>query len=112
MRWHHPSKGLLLPGQFLPLAESAGLMRPLGEWILRQACQDGAAWPSNIRIAVNLAASQFDSGNLFDTVLGALVESGLSPDRLELEITDAALLERDQNLLVIRQLRKRLDRAR
>jgi diguanylate cyclase (GGDEF)-like protein len=105
VRWHHPSKGLLLPDQFLPLAESAGLMRLLGEWILRQACQDGAAWPSNIRIAVNLAASQFDSGNLFDTVLGALVESGLSPDRLELEITDAALLERDQNLLVIRQLR-------
>jgi diguanylate cyclase (GGDEF)-like protein len=107
VRWHHPSKGMLAPDQFLPLAESSGLMRPLGEWILRQACQDAAAWPSNIRIAVNIAASQFDNGNLFDTVLSALVESGLSPDRLELEIADTALLERDQvaHLLVIRQLK-------
>jgi EAL domain-containing protein (putative c-di-GMP-specific phosphodiesterase class I) len=74
---------------------------------LRQACQSAAAWPSNIRIAVNIAASQFDNGNLFDTVLSALVESGLSPDRLELEIADTALLERDQvaHLLVIRQLK-------
>ena len=70
VRWHHPSKGLLAPDQFLPLAESSGLMLPLGEWILRQACLDAAAWPSNIRIAVNIAASQFDHGNLFDIVWG------------------------------------------
>ncbi len=88
VRWHHPSKGMLAPDQFLPLAESTGLMLPLGEWILRQACLDAAAWPSHIRIAVNIAASQFDKGNLFDIVLCALVESGLSPDRLELEIAD------------------------
>jgi len=107
VRWHHPSKGLLAPDQFLPLAESSGLMRPLGEWILRQACLDAAAWPSNIRIAVNIAASQFDNGNLFDIVLCALVESGLSPDRLELEIADTELLERNQaaHLLIIRQLK-------
>ena len=91
-----PSKGLLAPDQFLPLAESSGLMLPLGEWILRQACLDAAAWPSNIRIAVNIAASQFDHGNLFEIVLGALVESGLSPDRLELEIADTELLERNR----------------
>ena len=107
VRWHHPSKGLLAPDQFLPLAESSGLMLSLGEWILRQACLDAAAWPSNIRIAVNIAASQFDSGNLFDIVLCALVESGLSPDRLELEIADKELLERNQaaHLLIIRQLK-------
>jgi len=106
VRWHHPTKGLVAPDQFLPLAESSGLMQPLCEWILRQACLDAAAWPSNIRIAVNIAASQFDNGNLFDIVLGALVESGLSPDRLELEIADTALLERNQaHLLIIRQLK-------
>ena len=107
VRWHHPSKGLLAPDQFLPLAESSGLMLPLGEWILRQACLDAAAWPSNIRIAVNIAASQFDHGNLFEIVLGALVESGLSPDRLELEIADTELLERNEaaHLLIIRQLK-------
>jgi diguanylate cyclase (GGDEF)-like protein len=107
VRWHHPSKGLLGPDQFLPLAESSGLMLPLGEWILLQACLDAAAWPPNIRIAVNIAASQFDHGNLFDIVLCALVESGLSPERLELEIADSELLERNQaaHLQIIRQLK-------
>jgi len=93
--------------QFLPLAESSGLMPPLGEWILRQACLDAAAWPPNIRIAVNIAASQFDHGNLFDIVLCALVESGLSPERLELEIADTELLERNEaaHLQIIRKLK-------
>ncbi|WP_249165429.1 PAS-domain containing protein [Bradyrhizobium sp. AUGA SZCCT0431] len=107
VRWHHPSRGMLAPDQFLPLAESTGLMQPLGEWILQQACLDAAAWPPHIRIAVNISAAQFDKGNLFDVILCALVESGLSPDRLELEIADAALLERKQaaHLLTIRQLK-------
>ena len=107
VRWHHPSRGMLTPDQFLPLAESTGLMSPLGEWILRQACLDAAAWPPHIRIAVNLSAAQFDKGNLFDIILCVLVESGLSPERLELEIPDAALLERNQatHLAVIRQLK-------
>ena len=72
-----------------------------------QACLDAAAWPSHIRIAVNLSAAQFDKGNLFDIILCVLVESGLSPERLELEIPDAALLERNQatHLAVIRQLK-------
>lgn len=107
VRWHHPSKGILAPDQFLPLAESTGLMAPLGEWILQQACQDAAAWPSGMRISVNISASQFTKGNLFDVVLCALVDSGLSPDRLELEIADAALLESNQSahLLTVRQLK-------
>ena len=73
-RWHHPSRGLLAPDQFVPLAESTGLMVPLGGWILRQACIDAAAWPAHIRIAVNISPVQFSKGNLFDLVLVSLVE--------------------------------------
>ena len=107
MRWHHPSRGLLAPDQFLPLAESTGLMLPLGEWILRQACLDAAAWPPHIRIAVNISAVQFGKGDLFDLILCALVDSGLSPERLELEIADTSLLQKNQtaHLLTIRQLK-------
>ena len=107
VRWYHPSKGMLSPDQFLPLAESAGLMPALGEWILRQACQDAAAWPPHIRLAVNISAAQFDKGNLFEIVLCALVDSGLSPHRLELEIADTTLLERKQaaHLHTIRRLK-------
>ena len=107
VRWHHPSRGLLAPDRFLPLAESTGLMQPLGEWILRQACMDAAAWPADIRIAVNVSAVQFANGNLFELVLAALVDSGLSPLRLELEIADASLLQKDQaeHLATIRQLK-------
>ncbi len=107
VRWHHPSDGMLAPDRFLPLAESTGLIAPLGEWILRQACLDAAAWPPHIKIAVNISTVQFDKGNLFDVVLSALVDSGLSPGRLELEIADSALLERKQaaHLHTIRQLK-------
>jgi len=107
VRWHHPSKGLLSADRFLPLAESTGLMVPLGAWILQQACIDAAAWPAHIRIAVNVSAVQFNKGNLFDLILCALVDSGLSPERLELEIADTSLLQKNQaaHLQTIRQLK-------
>jgi len=107
VRWQHPSRGLLGPEQFLPLAESTGLMLPLGEWILQQACLDAAAWPPHIRIAVNISAVQFSKGNLFDIILCALVDSGLSPARLELEFADTSLLGQDHaaDLLAVRQLK-------
>jgi diguanylate cyclase (GGDEF)-like protein len=107
VRWHHPSRGLLGSDQFLPLAESTGLMLPLGGWILQQACIDAAAWPAHIRIAVNVSAVQFSKGNLFDLILCALVDSGLSPQRLELEIADTSLFEKNQaaHLGTIRQLK-------
>jgi diguanylate cyclase (GGDEF)-like protein len=107
VRWHHPSRGLLAPDQFMPLAESTGLMLPLGEWILQQACLDAAAWPPHIRIAVNVSVAQFCKGNLFDIILCALVDSGLAPERLELEIAETSLLEKNQgtHLLTIRQLK-------
>jgi EAL domain-containing protein (putative c-di-GMP-specific phosphodiesterase class I) len=107
VRWRHPSRGLLAPDQFLPLADSTGLILPLGTWILQQACQDAAAWPPHIRIAVNVSAVQFNKTNLFDLILCALVDSGLSPERLELEIADTSVLEKNQvaHLLTIRQLK-------
>jgi predicted signal transduction protein with EAL and GGDEF domain len=94
VRWHHPSRGLLAPNQFLPLAKATGLMLPLGEWIVQQACIDAAAWPPHIKIAVNISAAQFSKGNLFDVILRALVESGLSPERLEVELAETSLLEK------------------
>jgi len=106
VRWRHPTKGLVPPNEFIPLAESTGLIVPLGQWVLQQACKDATAWPAKIKVAVNLSAVQFKKGNLFDVILCTLVESGLAPDRLELEITETALLENQgAHLATIRQLK-------
>ncbi len=81
-------------------------MLPLGEWILQQACADAAAWPPHVRLAINISPVQFNKGNLFDIVLCALVESGLAPERLELEIAETSLLEKTQaHLQTMRQLK-------
>lgn len=92
VRWRHPDKGLLLPGHFLPLAEEIGLMAPLGEWIMRTACATAARWPAATRIAVNLSPAQLHSDRLVSTVADALAASGLAPERLELEVTEAGLV--------------------
>lgn len=107
VRWHHPSKGVLAAAQFLGTAESAGLALPLGEWILRQACLDAAAWPAHVKLAVNVSAAQLHKGGFLDVVLCALVETGLLPERLELEVPAGALLDRnlDAQLLTMRQLK-------
>jgi EAL domain-containing protein (putative c-di-GMP-specific phosphodiesterase class I) len=106
VRWRHPMKGLIAPDQFIPLAESTGLIVRLGEWVLQRACTDAASWPAHIKIAVNISAVQFEKGNLFDVILCTLVETGLSPERLELEITETALLENQEaHLTTIRQLK-------
>jgi diguanylate cyclase (GGDEF)-like protein len=106
IRWHHPQRGILDPDEFIPVAEVTGLIIPLGEWILQQACLDAASWPADIRVSVNVSAVQFKKGNLFDVVLCALVESGLNPERLELEITESALLDRETaHLQTIRHLK-------
>ena len=81
-------------------------MEPLGQWILQRACADAVCWPDNIKVAVNLSASQFRAGTLFDVILCVLVESGLPPHRLELEITESLLLQdKESNVTVIRQLK-------
>ncbi|MGA2054876.1 MAG: EAL domain-containing protein [Bradyrhizobium sp.] len=106
VRWRHPVRGLVGPDQFIPLAESTGLIVPIGEWILQRACTDAAAWPAHISLAINISAVQFKKGNLLDVILCALVESGLEPDRLELEITETSLLENQEaHLATIRQLK-------
>jgi diguanylate cyclase (GGDEF)-like protein len=106
VRWRHPVRGLVPPDRFIPLAEETGLIIPMGEWILQKACADASTWPNDIAIAVNLSAVQFKRGDLFDVILCALIESGLKPDRLELEITETVLLENEQEFLTtIRQLK-------
>lgn len=106
VRWRHPLAGLLYPDQFIGIAEETGLMEPLGQWILQKACADAVSWPENIKVAVNLSAGQFRSGALFDLILCALVDSGLPPERLELEITESLLLQgKESNVLVIQQLK-------
>ena len=105
-RWRHPQRGLVLPDQFIPLAEETGLIAPIGERVLQTACSAAAAWPSHLKVAVNLSALQFRKKNLFDVILCALVDSGLAPDRLELEITESVLLESDTDpWAVIRRLK-------
>jgi diguanylate cyclase (GGDEF)-like protein/PAS domain S-box-containing protein len=106
LRWNHPQRGVVGPGEFIEAAESIGLMVPLGEWVLRQACAEAAKWPDHISVAVNLAPSQFNNGNLVHTVMMALASSGLPARRLELEITETVLLqENEKNPATLRQLR-------
>ncbi len=106
VRWRHPARGLIEPDQFIPLAESTGLVVALGEWVLQRACSDAVSWPADVKLAINISAVQFRKGNLFDVILCTLVETGLAPERLELEITEAALVENQEaHLTAIRQLR-------
>ncbi len=106
VRWRHPVKGMIAPDNFIPLAESTGLIGPLGEWILEKACADAANWPAHVKVAVNISAIQFKRGNLFELILAALVKTGLTPERLELEITETSLLENQEaHLTTIRQLK-------
>ena len=106
VRWNHPTRGLLAPDRFIPIAEELGLIIPIGEWILRQACRDATAWPEHVHLAVNLSPVQFRSGNLLTGVTDALVEAGLCPARLELEVTESVLLENNaESLAVLHQLK-------
>jgi diguanylate cyclase (GGDEF)-like protein len=92
LRWRHPTRGLIAPDQFIPLAEEIGAIVPIGEWILRTACVAATAWPGDMKVAVNLSAVQFKSDGLVAAVTAALHDSGLAPGRLELEITETVLL--------------------
>jgi diguanylate cyclase (GGDEF)-like protein/PAS domain S-box-containing protein len=106
VRWRHPQRGLISPQDFIPLAEETGLIVPLGEWVLQQACADAINWPDHVRVAVNLSSVQFKKGNLLDVILCLLVETGLSPQRLELEITESVLFEDEgRNVTTMYQLK-------
>ncbi|WP_434712632.1 EAL domain-containing protein [Rhizobium sp. YTUHZ045] len=101
IRWNHPFRGRVPPMDFIPLAEEVGLVVDIGRWVLRQACRDAAQWPENIKVAVNVSAIQFRSGNLTQDVSEALAAAGLSPSRLELEITESVLMENLSEVLPI-----------
>lgn len=106
MRWHLPGHGWVSPGEFIPVAEQSGLSDKLGAFVLHRACRDAARWEDGARVAVNISANQIGKGTLAQVVLSTLVESGLSPDRLEIEVTETALLG-DEHLTIgdLRQLR-------
>jgi diguanylate cyclase (GGDEF)-like protein/PAS domain S-box-containing protein len=93
VRWQHSTRGMISPGTFIPLAEESGLINTIGEWILREACREAATWPAPLQIAVNLSPIQFRQGDLAALVHSVLIETGLSPNRLELEITEGVLLD-------------------
>jgi EAL domain-containing protein (putative c-di-GMP-specific phosphodiesterase class I) len=106
IRWRHPTRGTLLPENFIPLAEEIGLIIPIGEWVVRTACRDAVRWPGDLWISVNLSPAQFKSKTLVDKVRSALLESGLAPHRLEVAITEGVLLQdNDENLKTLHALR-------
>ena len=106
LRWHHPDRGMISPDEFIPIAEDIGLIAPIGEWALRQACAEAVTWPHHITVAVNLSPAQFRSETLVQMVANALAASGLPAQRLELEITESALLQNNEiTLAAVCQLR-------
>ena len=105
-RWHHPVRGFVPPADFIPLAEESGLIVEMGEWILREACREAASWPMPLQIAVNLSPAQFMHGDMVSLLHSILLETGLAPGRLELEITEGVLIEDfDRGLALLRRLK-------
>jgi diguanylate cyclase (GGDEF)-like protein/PAS domain S-box-containing protein len=106
LRWRHPERGMIPPAEFIPVAEDAGLIDELGDWVLRTACAEAALWPDHIHIAVNVSPIQLQCQTLAIKVASALANSGLKPGRLELEITEAVLIRDDEAALaILHQLR-------
>jgi diguanylate cyclase len=106
VRWHHPTRGLLLPGSFIPLAEESGLISDIGKWVLQEACREAASWKRPLQIAVNVSPTQFGYSNLPDLVSAVLSETGLAPGRLELEITEGVVISNPVRVLsILRQLK-------
>jgi EAL domain-containing protein (putative c-di-GMP-specific phosphodiesterase class I) len=106
LRWNHPTRGRVAPNDFIPLAEETGLIGPIGEWVVRQACAEARKWPSDMRVAVNVSPVQFRNKTLVLAVVSALAASGLRPDLLELEITETVLMNNNEaTLAALHQLR-------
>jgi len=106
LRWKSPTRGMVSPAEFIPLAEEIGLIVPIGEWVLKQACCEAVTWPKPVRVAVNLSPAQFKSRSVMQSVINALAVSGLAASRLELEITESVLLnDNEATLATLHQLR-------
>ncbi len=106
LRWRHPTRGFVSPATFIPIAEESGLIVELGEWILREACREAASWPKPLGVAVNLSSIQFRRGDIVRLVHAVLLESGLAPARLELEITEGVLMQdSSRSLTILRHLK-------
>ena len=99
LRWNHPTRGLVSPVDFIPLAEDTGLIVQIGEWVIREACRVARTWPDHVRVAVNVSPVQFRAPGLSAVILQALSESGLPPQRLELEITESLFIDNPQTTL-------------
>jgi EAL domain-containing protein (putative c-di-GMP-specific phosphodiesterase class I) len=105
LRWNHPQRGVVLPQEFIWLAEETGLIIPIGDWVLRRACTEAARWPEGVRIAVNVSPAQFKNRNLVPTVEEALASAGLPANRLEIEIAETVLLLEGDALATLHTLR-------
>jgi len=106
LRWHHPEKGMVSPNDFIPLAEESGLIVDIGNWVIEEACREAASWTNTHRVSVNVSPLQFRRRGLPEVILAALVASGLAPDRLEIEITEAVLIsDADAALDILRRIR-------
>ncbi|MFL1463112.1 EAL domain-containing protein [Roseococcus sp. DSY-14] len=101
LRWRHPTRGLVSPAEFIPLAEEIGLIGAMGEWVLHQACREAARWPRPVSVAVNLSPLQFRRGAVLEHVRAALAASGLDPARLDLEITESTLMDNTEEVLAV-----------
>jgi diguanylate cyclase (GGDEF)-like protein len=99
VRWNSPERGFVSPGEFIPVAEETGLIEPIGGLVLRRACMEAARWPDPVRVAVNLSPLQFKTGNLLAQVMDALSRANLPAKRLELEITEALLMDKGEHVL-------------
>jgi diguanylate cyclase (GGDEF)-like protein len=107
LRWRHPTRGLISPAVFIPIAEETGLIGPIGEWVIREAFETAARWPEAYRVAVNVSTEQFRPGNLVGMLIHALAITGLEASRVEIEITESLLLEEHEtNLETLRQMHR------
>jgi EAL domain-containing protein (putative c-di-GMP-specific phosphodiesterase class I) len=107
IRWQQPERGWVPPLEFIPIAEETGLIIPIGEWVLNQACADATEWPNDLTVAVNVSPVQFKGAKFIGTVKNALGKSGLPASRLELEITELVLMQDDKAALtLLRKLKK------
>lgn len=106
LRWNHPTRGRVSPAEFIPIAEETGLIREIGHWVLRAACKEAASWPQPYQVAVNVAPQQLVQPSFVEDVMDILLETGLSPERLELEITESSIIDDQAHTLkVMHQLK-------